>query len=59
MSALTRREILIAPAALLALGGAAATENDFAALERSYGGRLGVAALDTASGKRSARRRAG
>lgn len=47
---LTRRTILITTAALIAMPAAAADET-FASLEKTSGGRLGLAALDTGSGQ--------
>ena len=52
---LNRRELVMASAAL-AVAPAFAQSNPFAALERQHGGHLGVAALDTGSGKRLAHR---
>lgn len=52
---LSRRELVIASAAL-ALAPAAAQSDSFAALEAQHGGQLGVAALDTRSGRRLAHR---
>ena len=56
MRAFTRREMLAVPAALLVSRSALAVDNEFTALERTHGGRLGVAALDSGSGKRIAHR---
>ncbi len=56
MGTFSRREMLAFPAALLVSGAAFANEDEFAALERAHGGRLGLAALDTGSGKRIAHR---
>jgi beta-lactamase class A len=56
MRAFTRREMLAVPAALLVSRSALAADDEFTALERAHGGRLGVAALDTGSGKRIAHR---
>jgi beta-lactamase class A len=52
---LNRRELVMASAALAA-GPALAQSDSFAAIERQHGGPLGVAALDTGSGRRLAHR---
>lgn len=56
MTPLTRREILAASTALLACPHAFAAEDEFAALEAAHGGRLGVAVLDTGTGRRMSHR---
>jgi beta-lactamase class A len=53
---LNRRDLVIASAALPFATAARAQSNPFAALEAQHGGHLGVAALDTGSGKRLAHR---
>ncbi len=53
---LNRRELVIASAALPFAATAHAQPNPFAALETQHGGHLGVAALDTGTGKRLAHR---
>ena len=56
-SNLNRRVFVLSSAALAFAGPAlAAAPDSFAALEARYGGRLGVAALDTATGNRLAHR---
>jgi beta-lactamase class A len=53
---LSRRELVLASATLPFATTAQAQSNPFAALETQHGGQLGVAALDTGSGKRLAHR---
>jgi beta-lactamase class A len=53
---LSRRELVIASAALPFATAVHAESDPFAALEAKHGGHLGVAALDTGSGKRLAHR---
>src|ERR1700744_4189215 len=53
---LDRRAFLLASAAMAAGTPALAAADPFAALEARHGGRLGVAALDTATGNRLAHR---
>lgn len=53
---LDRRAFLLASAALTIGAPAVAASDPFAALEAKHGGRLGVAALDTATGNRLAHR---
>ncbi|HEY3890125.1 MAG TPA: serine hydrolase, partial [Caulobacteraceae bacterium] len=52
MADVTRRSATIGAAAALVAGPALAAADGFARLEHSVGGRLGVAALDVASGAR-------
>jgi beta-lactamase class A len=47
---------MLTPAALMMGSSARGDENPFAVLEKQYGGRLGVAVLDTATGERMAYR---
>lgn len=51
-----RRAFILTTAALVMGSSARGDENPFAVLERQYGGRLGVAVLDTATGERMAYR---
>lgn len=51
-----RRAFMLTTAALIMGSSARADENPFAVLEKQYGGRLGVAVLDTATGERMAYR---
>jgi beta-lactamase class A len=53
---LDRRAFILSTAALVAGSSARAEEDPFAVLEKRYGGRLGVAVLDTATGQRMAYR---
>lgn len=51
-----RRAFILTTAALVMGSSARGDENQFEVLERQYGGRLGVAVLDTATGERMAYR---
>ncbi|MBS0253180.1 MAG: class A beta-lactamase [Proteobacteria bacterium] len=53
---LDRRAFILSTAALITGSSARGDENQFGVLERQYGGRLGVAVLDTATGARMAYR---
>jgi beta-lactamase class A len=53
---LSRRELVMTSAAFAFTPAAAAPSDSFATLEAQHGGHLGVAALDTGSGKRLAHR---